>query len=320
MMRQRSLIFLCGLVGALAVGELQPGPPITKCVNYTVVSGDYCSKIAAAFGTDLAHVTLHGKPCPDALNIGDVLLVCPEDAPTPPPAPPAPIPTPPPTPPLPTPKTPPPTPFTGHCTGSSSDLDTAQCGAFIDLFDKTGGTAWTYCTSRTDPCSCVSTGLYSRHISCANNSIVEIGLGGCNLIGEVPKSINNLVDLRRLWIYDNNITSVDAIAGGFNELEDLDVSWNSIKGTIPDAWSTLTKLTSLDIYANKYSGTIPAGIGALTSLTVLTLADNTLSGEVPSSVGNLKLLKILDLEANQFTDDQCRTAKYEVTAGCQVKC
>jgi hypothetical protein len=133
-------------------------------------------------------------------------------------------------------------------------LDPKQCSAFIDFYDKVGGTAWTYCTKRADPCSCTKDGMYSRHISCANNSIVEIVLGGANLVGEIPKSINALTDLKLLWIFDNNITSVAAVGGEFNELEDLDVSWNNISGSIPEAWSMLTQLTSLDIYANKFSG------------------------------------------------------------------
>jgi chitinase len=86
------LICCAGFTAALV------DPDITKCQNYTVVAGDFCSKIATKFGTDVAHVTENGKPCPAALNVGDVLLVCPIN-PAPPPAPPTPgAPTPPPTP------------------------------------------------------------------------------------------------------------------------------------------------------------------------------------------------------------------------------
>ena len=39
-----------------------------------------------SFGTDVAHITKDGQPCPNMLGVGDILLVCPEHAaPTPPP-------------------------------------------------------------------------------------------------------------------------------------------------------------------------------------------------------------------------------------------
>ena len=41
------------------------------------------------------------------------------------------------------------------CTGSSMELEPAQCDAWQDLFDSTQGNAWRFCNKlRTDPCSC----------------------------------------------------------------------------------------------------------------------------------------------------------------------
>jgi hypothetical protein len=61
--------------------------------------------------------------------------------------------------PLPTPS---PTPPFNNCTGASTKLAPAQCDAWIDFHDATGGDSWEYyltgkpfCrTTRTDPCSC----------------------------------------------------------------------------------------------------------------------------------------------------------------------
>jgi hypothetical protein len=42
-----------------------------------------------------------------------------------------------------------------NCTGSSISLAPAQCNAWIDLYEATGGALWTYCAElKTDPCKC----------------------------------------------------------------------------------------------------------------------------------------------------------------------
>ena len=205
------------------------------------------------------------------------------------------------------------------CTGKSSALDPTQCSAFVDLYDSAGGAGWTYCESRTDPCSCTTSG---RRITCANNSIIELILGGANMKGTIPKSINALTDLQQLWINDNKITSVAEIGGGFSQLKNLEVSWNNISHALPQGWSMLTKLTSLDIFFNSFTGQIPANIGALTDLATLTLSDNLLSGDVPISLGQLTQLETLDLENNQFGDDACTAVKRLLVKdrGITIKC
>ena len=40
------------------------------------------------------------------------------------------------------------------CTGNSTGLPAAECSAWLDMYDKTGGPSWRYCSSnRLDPCS-----------------------------------------------------------------------------------------------------------------------------------------------------------------------
>ena len=44
------------------------------------------------------------------------------------------------------------------CTGNSTKLTQAECGAWGDFYDDAGGTGWTTCSAaRTDPCSCKGT-------------------------------------------------------------------------------------------------------------------------------------------------------------------
>jgi hypothetical protein len=42
--------------------------------------------------------------------------------------------------------------YDAKCTGESAHLDSTECNAWVELFDKTGGPKWKiYTTSRTDP-------------------------------------------------------------------------------------------------------------------------------------------------------------------------
>ena len=65
-------------------GSAPPAPPApTHCQHYTVASGDTCQTIAQKFHTDLAHVSLgNGRSCPWMIYPGQIITVCPSDAPT----------------------------------------------------------------------------------------------------------------------------------------------------------------------------------------------------------------------------------------------
>ena len=78
----------------------------------------------------------------------------------------------------------------------------------------------------------------------------------------------------------------------------LDLSANSIGGTIPTGITALTSLQFLYLARNAFSGSIPVGIGSMTALWFLDLSDQTmdktgpgLSGTLPSSLGALTALQ-----------------------------
>ncbi|KAF2296503.1 hypothetical protein GH714_040478 [Hevea brasiliensis] len=87
----------------------------------------------------------------------------------------------------------------------------------------------------------------------------------------------------------------------FPNLINLNLSNNSLNGTIPSQIRYLSKLNFLDLSFNSITGSIPQEIGMLRSLTVLELSDNCLSGPIPSFIGNLTKLAILHLGRNQFS-------------------
>ena len=72
----------------------------------------------------------------------------------------------------------------------------------------------------------------------------------------------------------------------------IDLSDNSLIGTLPSELVGLSYLQALDLSHNAISGTIPTQIGNFASLTdSLQLYDTRMSGTVPSQLGNLRQLQ-----------------------------
>jgi len=70
----------------------------------------------------------------------------------------------------------------------------------------------------------------------------------------------------------------------------LDISANSISGSIPENIGLLSKLELLHLGWNQLTGTIPYQLCALTELEVLILYTNKLVGDIPYEFGDLKSL------------------------------
>ena len=99
-----------------------------------------------------------------------------------------------------------------------------------------------------------------------------------NLTGTIPPEIGNLVNLRELYLYNNQLT-----------------------GEIPPEIGNLINLESLYLEKNGLTGTIPPEIGQLINLKWLHLSDNQLEGEIPPEIGNLTNLEYLGLSINQLS-------------------
>jgi Leucine-rich repeat (LRR) protein len=91
---------------------------------------------------------------------------------------------------------------------------------------------------------------------------------------ELPDSIGNLTNLKKLQLAEIGLTEVPASIGN------------------------LTNLTELDLSDNKLT-VVPESIGNLTNLIELYLGYNQIS-ELPESIGNLKNLNVLRLQSNNF--------------------
>ena len=97
--------------------------------------------------------------------------------------------------------------------------------------------------------------------------------------------------LSRAWA----TTLEDALASDYADCYDpsgtcsctgsIELSENSLTGTIPAALGSCTALTGLDLGDNSLTGTVPASLGSLSALTYLALGDNSLTGTVRMAPG-----------------------------------
>jgi hypothetical protein len=86
-----------------------------------------------------------------------------------------------------------------------------------------------------------------------------------------------------------------------NNLQELDLSHNSLSGTIPEEISRLTNLVHLRLDSNKLTGPIPSNINSLSQLQIMTLSQNSLSSTIPTSLWDLQNLIELDLSQNSLS-------------------
>ncbi|XP_021664316.2 receptor-like protein EIX2 [Hevea brasiliensis] len=92
-------------------------------------------------------------------------------------------------------------------------------------------------------------------------------------------------------------------------LEVLDLSGNSLKGTMPASLCKLEKLTILNLSKNQLSGKIPNHWKDSKSLYTIDLSSNNLIGNVPSSLCSLPELSWLKLDNNNLSGKVFRSLK-----------
>ena len=85
------------------------------------------------------------------------------------------------------------------------------------------------------------------------------------------------------WSVDTVITSWDGItmSGTPSRVTELDLSSESLTGSMPAELGSLTELTKLDLSANSLTGEIPRELGRLSNLTEARLSGNSLTGCIP---------------------------------------
>ncbi|KAH0645600.1 hypothetical protein KY290_034384 [Solanum tuberosum] len=136
------------------------------------------------------------------------------------------------------------------------------------------------------------------------------------LSGTLPNDIcHNLPRLEGLHIARNQLSGqLPSNLDKCKELTYLSLSYNQFTGNLPrDMWN-LTKLqhlflgwndiTGLYLGENQFAGLIPTSIVNSTKLIQLDFGRNLFSGPVPMNLGKLQQLQFISLQVNQLTNDQ----------------
>ncbi|KAF2295886.1 hypothetical protein GH714_034870 [Hevea brasiliensis] len=134
-------------------------------------------------------------------------------------------------------------------------------------------------------------------------TLISLDISYNNIHGEIPGvGFANLSNLVSLSMHGNSFNGpIPPSLFSLRHLEELDMSYNLIEGTLGNNFGNLSNLKQLDLGANSIHGEIPTQIGNLTNLQWLSLFRNKISGAIPPSLSHLKSLKELNLGQNFLT-------------------
>ncbi|KAK4712868.1 hypothetical protein R3W88_018775 [Solanum pinnatisectum] len=138
---------------------------------------------------------------------------------------------------------------------------------------------------------------FLEHLDLSSNNCIN---------GTLKRSLGKLCNLKSLILSYNNISGdiiefIDALSEcQSNSLETLELKFNELTGTLPDALGNLRKLKNLQLRDNSLTGTIPESIGNLSSLETFYLTSNKMSGNITTNIGQLMSLVSLDISENMW--------------------
>jgi Leucine-rich repeat (LRR) protein/uncharacterized membrane protein len=217
----------------------------------------------------------------------------------------------------------------------------SEYNALYDLFNSTDGyqwhwdaytvgIPWDFANSSSDPCKSHWQGLQCGCVSVNSCTIKTINLSSHSLMGTLPLSIYEFVNLTSLMLYHNSLSGpLPETIGNLHLLSEIDVGYNVFTSSIPESFYELTNLTIADFGYNYFSGTLSPKwanfqhlqklslswnvfYGNLTnilrpdslnvhSLKYFVASGNLLTGSIPESVGEYQNLEIFVIAENDFT-------------------
>ncbi|GAB4825871.1 hypothetical protein Ancab_040341 [Ancistrocladus abbreviatus] len=142
------------------------------------------------------------------------------------------------------------------------------------------------------------------HVVNSLPSLTYLNLGYCFLPDPFPLShVNSSKSLGYIYLGSNRLLAASMypwLLNISNNLVEVDLSFNYIKGPIPKDFGNMNSLTYLDLSSNELKGFIPEIFGRMSSLLHLDLSGNKLKGPIPETFGNLSSLSYLDLSQNNL--------------------
>ncbi|KAM0023587.1 putative leucine-rich repeat-containing, plant-type, leucine-rich repeat domain superfamily [Helianthus debilis subsp. tardiflorus] len=145
----------------------------------------------------------------------------------------------------------------------------------------------------------VTTSNANHHV---NPNFWTLSLASCNL-KVFPVSIRAMTYLIYLNLSYNDIQGhiPDWIGEiGKIQLSVLDLSNNSITGTIPNVYEDWSELEGFVLNGNQLQGKVPTSLYKCQKLKIIDLGNNQLSDTFPGWLGDLPKLKVLILRSNNF--------------------
>ncbi|QCD94594.1 LRR receptor-like serine/threonine-protein kinase FLS2 [Vigna unguiculata] len=136
---------------------------------------------------------------------------------------------------------------------------------------------------------------------CGRHIFRELSLSHNQITGKIPESVRLLSELQILSLEENSLEDFSCGNLTTSNLGTLDLSYNQIKGQLPDCWKFVERLLFLDLSSNQLSGKIPISMGTLVKLEALVLRNNRLMGELPFSLKNCRNLIMLDVSENMLS-------------------
>ncbi|KAH9685579.1 Receptor-like protein 3 [Citrus sinensis] len=155
--------------------------------------------------------------------------------------------------------------------------------------------------------------------SYAFQNLVVLGIGNCEIKGQIPTWLGKLKKLQVLDLGSNQITGpIPGWLGNMPNLFYIDLSYNSISGEFPKEFCGLPAL-ALQEAKNRADGNqlqLPLFVpetkcalynqqyNKLFSLPpAIYLRNNGLNGSIPIEIGNVMFLHVLDLSLNNFSGE-----------------
>jgi len=135
-----------------------------------------------------------------------------------------------------------------------------------------------------------------------------LNLSNNYLTGEIPPELGNLIELRFIYLDTPSGIPGEGLSGPIPQelgnlinVIEINFSQNALIGEIPSSLGNLLNLKSLSLFDNKLTGNLPPELSKIKYLEKLNVSSNYLSGELPIELENLLYLKELNLGNNLYS-------------------